>query len=114
MWVWVEEAGEEDTGRRREGLGRELLKPCRLDSGWCRFCGELRRGGLRLRAASVVPNPVLGGRMQHDGGRARTVGERGNKTMHLFFVLFCLFVYQKKTHNWNCLIFKKKHSGPHP
>lgn len=26
-WVWMEEAGEEETGRRREGLGRELLEP---------------------------------------------------------------------------------------
>ena len=96
MWVWVEEAGEEDTGRRREGLGRELLEPCRLDSGWCRFCRELSRGGLRLHAASVVPNPVLGGRTQRDGGRARTARERRNKIIHLFFVLFCFVCLSKE------------------
>lgn len=83
-------------GRRREGLGRELLEPWRLDLGWCRFFGELSRGDVRLRAVSVVPNPVLGGRTQRDGGGARAVGERRNKIMHLFLSCFvCLFIKRK-------------------
>lgn len=53
---------ERNRGRRREGLGEGSLG-MRLGLGQCGFL-RLSRGDVRLRAVSVVPNPVLGGRTQ--------------------------------------------------
>lgn len=64
---------------------------------------------MRFVTVTVIAKPVLRGRTQRNGGK----GCGGRKTRK-HASLFCLFVcLSKENCNWNCLIFKKKHSGLH-
>lgn len=98
------EVGEKETG---EGGGKDWEGSFSSREDWTwdgvgSWRRKLSRGDVRLRAVSVVPNPVLGGTDWRDGVGARAVG-RTQKQSHasLLSCFVCLFIKEKQA-NWNC------------